>query len=92
MSYVLKLTPDAIEDIEFHKKTGDKATLKKLGTLLNELTEHPMTGTGQPEEMKYEFVGCWSRRINKKHRLVYRIDEEQITVIVLHARGHYKDK
>ena len=92
MSYTLKLTPDAIEDVEFHKKTGDTATLKKLATLLNELAEHPMTGTGQPELMKYDFSGCWSRRINKMHRLVYRIENEQVSVIILHARGHYKDK
>ncbi len=58
MSYTLKLTPIAIEDIEFHKKSGDKATLKKLSVLLDELTEHPKTGTGKPEEMKYNFPGC----------------------------------
>ena len=92
MSYTLKLTPDTIEDIEFHKKQGDKAILKKLSVLFDELTEHPMTGTGQPEEMKYGFSGCWSRRINSKHRLVYRIDNEVVTVIILQARGHYNDK
>jgi len=92
MIYILKLTPIAIEDIEFHKKSGDKATLKKLAILFNELTEHPKTGTGKPEEMKYIFAGCWSRRINSKHRLVYRIDNEIITVIILQARGHYSDK
>lgn len=92
MSYTLNLTPDAIEDIEFHKKSGDKATLKKLAALLNELTEHPRTGAGNPEEMKYDFAGCWSRRINKKHRLVYRIEEKKVTVIILKASGHYKDK
>jgi len=43
MSYTLKLTPIAIEDIEFHKRSGDKATLKKLSVLFDELTEHPKT-------------------------------------------------
>ena len=92
MSYTLQLTTDAIQDIEKLKKAGDKATLKKLSFLFEELTEHPKTGTGQPEELKYNFSGCWSRRINAKHRLVYRIEEQKITVIILYASGHYKDK
>ncbi len=92
MSYTLQLTSDAIQDIDRLKKAGDKATLKKLSVLLEELTEHPRTGTGQPEELKHNFSGCWSRRINAKHRLVYRIEEEQVTVIILYASGHYKDK
>lgn len=92
MSYILKLTPEAIKDFEYHKKTGDKAILKKLATLLEELSEHPTTGTGQPEELKYDFSGCWSRRINKQHRLVYKIDNNQVTVVLLHVRGHYNDK
>lgn len=92
MSYTLQLTADAIQDIEKLKKAGDKATLRKLSVLLEELIEHPRTGTGQPEELKHHFSGCWSRRINAKHRLVYRIEEEKITVIILYASGHYKDK
>jgi len=92
MSYILKLTPIAIEDIEFHKRAGDKATLKKLSVLFDELIEHPTTGTGKPEAMRFNSKGCWSRRINSKHRLVYRIDNEVVTVIILLARGHYTDK
>ena len=92
MSYTLKLTADAIQNIEQLKKSGDKATLKKLAVLFEELTEHPRTGTGQPEELKYNFSGCWSRRISAKHRLVYRIEDQHITVIILYASGHYKDK
>ncbi len=92
MNFILKLTEDAIEDIEYFKNAGDKGTLKKLAILLKELTEHPRTGTGQPEELKHNFSGCWSRRINNKHRLVYRIAEDQLTIIILYVRGHYKDK
>ena len=91
MSYTLHFTDDAIEDIEYLKRAGDKAALKKLATLLKELTDHPFIGTGQPEELKYNFSGCWSRRINNKHRLVYLI-EEQAKVIILYCRGHYEDK
>lgn len=92
MSYTLQLTDDAIEDIEYLKKAGDKAILKKLAVLLEELTDHPYTGTGQPEELKYNFSGYWSRRINNKHRLVYLIEEKRKMVIILYSRGHYKDK
>jgi toxin YoeB len=92
MTYTLMLTSIAIEDIEFHKRSGDKTTLKKLSVLFDKLAEHPMTVIGKPEEMKYNFTGCWSRRINSKHRLVYRIDNEIVTVVILQARGHYRDK
>jgi len=93
MSYLLQFTNDALEDIELLKKSGDKVALKKLSILLKELTEHPRNGTGQPEELKHDFSGCWSRRINSKHRLVYSIEEQPSkSVIVLYSFGHYKDK
>ena len=55
-------------DIEKHKKTGDKSILLKINKLLNELRQHPKTGTGKPEILKHGFHGLYSRRINKKHR------------------------
>lgn len=92
MTNTLKLTPVAIEDIEYHKKSGNKPILRKLSVLLEEITENPSTGTGNPEEMKYNFAGCWSRRIIRQHRLVYRIDDETVTVFILQARRHYSDR
>ena len=93
MSYELKFTDDALDDVESLKKSGDKTSLKKLSTFLFELTEHPKTGAGQPEELKYDLAGCWSRRINSKHRLVYRIIEHpKQSVVILYAFGHYDDK
>lgn len=92
MIYELKFTPTALEDIKFHKKTGNRALLRKLEVLLLELIEHPTTGTGQPEELRYQQTNCWSRRINDKHRLVYLIKGEIITVIILQAKGHYTDR
>ncbi|MGM0532743.1 MAG: Txe/YoeB family addiction module toxin [Bacteroidota bacterium] len=85
MSYTLEFTETALADIEKHKKSGDIAVLKKIEKLLNELMEHPTTGTGQPEMLKHDLAGLYSRRINKKHRLVYSIDEQIITVHVLSA-------
>jgi len=92
MSYILEFSKNALEDIEKHKKSGDKPTLRKIEKLLNELLEHPITGTGQPEMLKHDLVGLYSRRINKKHRLVYSINEQIVTVYVLSVWSHYGDK
>ena len=87
MSYHLGFTESAKKDIAFFKKSGNKAILKKLFLLLNEIAEHPYTGTGKPEALKHQLSGCWSRRINKEHRLVYEVLDD--TVLVLSVRGHY---
>lgn len=92
MSYTLDFSKTALADIDKHKKSGDKVILKKIERLLNELMEHPLTGTGQPEMLKHNLAGLYSRRINKKHRLVYSINEQVVTVYVLSAYTHYGDK
>jgi toxin YoeB len=92
MSYILEFSKTALEDIEKHKKSGDKPTLRKIGKLLNELTNHPTTGAGQPKMLKHDLAGLYSRRINRKHRLVYSINEQIVRVYVLSAWSHYKDK
>jgi len=46
MNYTLEFSETALTDIEKHKKSGDKAVLKKIEKLLNELMEHPTSGTG----------------------------------------------
>ena len=89
MSYSLEFSKIAIEDIKNHKKSGDKVILKKIEKLLNELMEHPTSGAGQPEMLKHDLQGLYSRRIDKKHRLIYSIKEEVITVYVLSAHSHY---
>jgi toxin YoeB len=76
MSYPLDFTEKALEDIESHRKSGNKPLLNKLLILLEELTEHPYTGTGKPEPLKFNLAGLWSRRINRKHRLVYEVEEK----------------
>lgn len=92
MSYILEFSEIALTDIEKHKKSGNKAILRKIEKLLNELMEHPKTGTGQPELLKHDLAGLYSRRINKKHRMVYSINNEIITVHVLSAWSHYSEK
>jgi len=61
--------------------------LKKLFVLLDELTKHPFTGTGKPEQLKYILAGSWSRRINQEHRLIYEVMDD--TVLIYSAKGHY---
>lgn len=92
MSFVLQFSKTALQDIGKHKIAGDKATLKKIEKLLNELMEHPTTGTGQPELLKYELAGLYSRRINRKHRIVYSINNRTVIVHILSAWSHYGDK
>ena len=65
---------------------------KKALKLIAELYEHPRTGTGKPEQLSGNRSGQWSRRISKKHRLVYEIYDTEVVVLVLTAYGHYDDK
>ncbi len=88
MNYHLDFSNQAKNDIDFHKKSGNKAILKKILVLLNELTEHPFEGTGKPEALKYNLTGYWSRRINQEHRLVYEVLED--TILLHSAKGHYE--
>lgn len=90
--YLIDFTENAINDLRSHKKSGDKAIMKKIDALVDELKEHPRSGTGKPEELKYDLLGYWSRRINQKDRLVYKIEDEKLLVTVLSAIGHYADK
>lgn len=92
MSYQIKLTPQAEADVKKLKKSGNRKILVKIDRLLDELREHPTTGTGKPEQLKHYPIPTWSRRITDKHRLVYRIEEDRIVVLVLSVSGHYGDK
>ena len=91
-TYALSYTPEFEEDLESHKKSGNKSVLLKIEKLLGELRNHPKTGTGKPEPLKGGLKGQWSRRITGKHRLIYEIDEEKIIVMAVSAYGHYDDK
>lgn len=90
MSYVIEFTKNALNDIKLLKKSGNKKAISKLEFLFKELQEHPHRGTGQVEILKYFEIETFSRRINNEHRLVYQINEQKITVLVLTAFGHYK--
>ncbi len=90
VSYKIIFDKLAKTDIDAILKSGDKASLKKLNKILDELETHPKTGIGNPEQLKHQLLGYWSRRINKKDRLVYQIIEEPDNlVVVVAALGHY---
>jgi len=90
--YELKFTDDAEADIHLLQKSGELQAVKKLTGLLKELKIHPRTGTGKPKPLKGFDTDRWSRRITDKHRLIYDIFEEIVTVKIIQTYGHYDDK
>ncbi|HHU25260.1 MAG TPA: Txe/YoeB family addiction module toxin [Bacteroidales bacterium] len=92
MRYTVFLTDNVKADIIKFRKAGDKKTLKKIEALLTELELHPTTGTGLPQPLLGDRTGQWSRRITRKHRLIYKIYNERVIVLVLSVWGHYDDK
>ena len=89
--YEIEYRDQALLDIAKLKK-DEPAAYKKVVAFIEELKEHPKTGTGHPEPLKGKPEGRWSRQISKKHRLVYRIYETEVVVLVIAAYGHYEDK
>lgn len=85
----IKLLEQAKADLEYWKKTGNKAIMNKITALLKDIVEHPYTGIGKPEALKYELAGKWSRRINSEHRIVYSVHDNQIEIYVFSMRYHY---
>ena len=70
-------------------QTEDKKTLKKINTLLKDIDRNGNEGIGKPEPLIGNLSGFWSRRINEKDRLIYKIDEYNI--YILSCRYHYSD-
>jgi toxin YoeB len=65
----------------------DRKMLVKINQLIKDIQRTPFEGIGKPEALKYDLGGYWSRRIDREHRLVYKIDNE--TLIILSCRYHY---
>lgn len=90
--YIIELTDLAKKHLQLHKKAGNLATIKKINSILLELSINPYEGIGKPEELKYDLKGFWSRRINQKDRMIYYVSEQTVIVEVISAMGHYDDK
>lgn len=82
------LSPDANDDLQFWKKSGNVSVQKKIANLIADIAAHPKTGIGKPEELKYELSGLWSRHIDRKNRIVYQIFETEVHILSL--KGHYE--
>jgi toxin YoeB len=80
--------PDAEEDLQYWISTGNKAIIKKIAQLIDDIKIHPYSGLGKPEPLKHNLSGTWSRRITKEHRLVYELDDDSI--LILSVKGHYQ--
>jgi len=88
----IEFTTDALKDLEYWKQSGDKKSMKKITQLLSAILIDYKKGIGQPEQLKKNLTGYWSRRIDRKNRLVYYVYEEQQIITIMSLRGHYLDK
>jgi toxin YoeB len=75
------------EDLTYWVKTDRKAASRTL-ELVEAVMAEPFAGIGKPEPLKHDLAGCWSRRITREHRLVYRVFPDRI--VFLQARYHYE--
>jgi toxin YoeB len=76
----------AWEDYLYWQQT-DKKLLQRINTLIKEVSRHPFEGIGDPEPLKHTWTGYWSRRINREHRLVYKVADDAI--LIAQCRYHY---
>ena len=82
----LELDPQALEDLRYRVEQ-DRRKATRILRLIDECLKAPLVGSGKPEPLKHSLAGCWSRRIDREHRLVYRVEGDR--VIVLACRFHY---
>ena len=68
-------------------QTDDKKMLKKINKLIKDIQRNPFDGIGKPEPLKFDLAGLWSRRIDREHRLVYKIKNKEI--LIYSCRYHY---
>jgi toxin YoeB len=66
---------------------ADKKMLKRINELIRDTLRDPFKGIGKPEPLKGNYAGCWSRRINDEHRLVYAVRDKRLHI--LQCRFHY---
>jgi len=74
------------EDLSWWIEKDRKKALK-IVKLIKEIQRDPFHGTGKPEPLKHELTGCWSRRIDHEHRLVYQVENDKIRILA--CRYHY---
>ena len=90
--YIVEISSRARQELQVHYKSGNKSDIRKIEQIFRELSENPYDGTGNPGPLKYHLGGYWSRRINRKDRIIYKVFEDRVVVLVVSAIGHYGDK
>ena len=83
----LEFDPNALEDLRYWIDKDRRRALKIIG-LIEEILKTPFAGLGKPEPLRFELKGCWSRRIDQEHRLVYRIERD--AAVILGCRYRYE--
>lgn len=83
----LTFTQAAWDDYQWFLK-HDRKLLKRINQLIRDTLRTPFDGIGKPEQLKGDLSGYWSRRINDEHRLVYSVQQTQVTIIA--CRYHYE--
>jgi len=91
-SYDIVYMKTALRHLEEIKRSGDRNTLKKIYSLIEEIRVHPKKGTGHPKPLGHHSGETWARKINEKDRLVYEIFEDRKLITINRARGHYNDR
>jgi toxin YoeB len=69
----------------------DKKTLKKINALIKDIIRNGNVGIGHPEPLRHDLTGKWSREIDEKNRLIYRIRDDG-EVEIFQCKGHYQDR
>jgi toxin YoeB len=82
----LEFDPAALEDLAWWIQQDRKRALRIL-RLIQDTATDPFGGIGKPEPLKHDLAGCWSKRIDDEHRLVYQVTESKIPILA--CRYHY---
>ena len=90
--YFIKYTREAEDGVNNLINAGDKIALRKLDQLFKELELHPKKGSGTPRKINFRGKKYWRRKITDKHRLIYDIKDNIVTVTVIKIGGHYDEK
>lgn len=76
----LVFDPKALEQLRYWTET-DRRKATKILDLIETTLKSPFEGIGKPEPLKFELAGCWSRRIDQEHRLVYKVEKSEFRVM-----------
>ena len=90
--FVFEWTDEALQQLDSIKASKneiDKKYLLKPANQLESIQTNPFKGIGKPEPLKHDYPSCWSRRITRKDKIIYRVERKSI--IIISILGHYND-